>query len=434
MTVREHLNSFKIHMDALVHYCSAVDDSVPLINLNDYDIIIIHYSIRVALGWHISPHFDSALEQYEGILVMFVQDEYDNVHRTHSFIRKHQPQLFFTCVPKKYHNVIYPEKEFPTTKFVSNLTGYIPSKDNVHVKQWKPLEERINIIGYRGRRLPAKYGNLGREKYVIARNVKEYCIKNNIGIDIEWEDEKRIYKDDWHDFISNCRSCLGTESGSNVFDFTGEIETKIEAFKIENPDANYDEIYLKFVEPYDDFIKMNQVSPRLFECIAHGTILVLNEGEYSGILKPGEHYLSLKKDFSNIGEVIDKLDNNMLCETIRNNAYNDIIVSNDYSYKNFIHLVCHEVSNFLPTASSLPTKFKWNEDLYHKLLPRPSTYRIHGFSTDFPIDVSDYSLVNLPTTYIESKNKYPGFLVYLAPLFPKFLKTFIKRNFFGYNV
>ena len=42
---------------------------------------------------------------------------------------------------------------------------------------------------------------------------------------------------------------------------------------------------------------MGQISPKMFEAISLGTVLVMFEGKYSNILKPDLHYISLKKDF-----------------------------------------------------------------------------------------------------------------------------------------
>lgn len=81
---------------------------------------------------------------------------------------------------------------------------------------------------------------------------------------------------------------------------------------------------------------MNQISPRVFEAIVHKTALVLFEGTYSGIVKPDVHYIPLKKDFSNVDEVITKLQDDVYLEALTERAYTDIITSGRYSYRQFI--------------------------------------------------------------------------------------------------
>ena len=66
------------------------------------------------------------------------------------------------------------------------------------------------------------------------------------------------------------------------------------------------------------------------------SVQILFEGDYSGILKPDLHYIPLKKDFSNISDVISKVKNNDLLQAIADRAYEDIITSNKYSYETFI--------------------------------------------------------------------------------------------------
>jgi hypothetical protein len=83
---------------------------------------------------------------------------------------------------------------------------------------------------------------------------------------------------------------------------------------------------------------MNQISPKMFEAIALKTALVLFEGSYSGILKPDLHYISLKKDFSNLKQVLAKLDDISYLENITETAFKDIILSGKYNYEQFIHI------------------------------------------------------------------------------------------------
>ena len=100
---------------------------------------------------------------------------------------------------------------------------------------------------------------------------------------------------------------LGVESGASVFDFTGEIQSKVEQYEKENPGADFYEIRDKFFKKEDGKISLNQISPRCFEAAALKTLMILYEGEYSGILVPWRHYVPLKKDHSNIRKKKKKL-------------------------------------------------------------------------------------------------------------------------------
>ena len=64
--------------------------------------------------------------------------------------------------------------------------------------------------------------------------------------------------------------------------------------------------------------------------------MILYPGNYSGILKPGVHYLSLEKDFSNIDEVRRAIKDTDFLERIANNARSELIESGKYSFESFI--------------------------------------------------------------------------------------------------
>jgi len=62
---------------------------------------------------------------------------------------------------------------------------------------------------------------------------------------------------------------------------------------------------------------------------------VLVEGAYSGILKPQLHYFPLKRDFSNLDDVLEKIKNPQVMEEMSERAYDDIYISKKYSYQTF---------------------------------------------------------------------------------------------------
>ena len=106
---------------------------------------------------------------------------------------------------------------------------------------------------------------------------------------------------------------LGVESGSNLFDFTGQVEAWCEKFRRNNPDrdhyseAFYWEAYAAYLKEYEENVNYAQISPRHFEAAATRTLQILYEGEYSGILKPHRHFLPLRRDLSNLGDVVDAI-------------------------------------------------------------------------------------------------------------------------------
>jgi hypothetical protein len=53
-------------------------------------------------------------------------------------------------------------------------------------------------------------------------------------------------------------------------------------------------------------------------------------------MKPMVHYIPLKKDFSNFGEVIEIFKNSALRKEMTENAFKDLIASRLYTYETFV--------------------------------------------------------------------------------------------------
>jgi hypothetical protein len=157
-----------------------------------------------------------------------------------------------------------------------------------------------------------------------------------LNLDLDPEGNRRVYGDDWYRMLSNSKATLATESGANLFDFNGDLNLIIEKeFELGHSE---NEVLKKIIQPLESEqdILMNQISPKVFEAISLRTALILYEGSYSGILKPGVHYIELKKDFSNFNDVIEKIKDDDYLDSITENAYLDIIENGKFSYKNFI--------------------------------------------------------------------------------------------------
>jgi hypothetical protein len=334
-TILEHLESFSLYSRHQIWYAVATHNAKWEGDLSTFDVIIINHSIRVNLGRHLSPHYAEALRSFGGFKILFIQDEYDTTEVARNWIKQLGIHLVYTCIPEKYIELIYPKGRFPYVEFVPTLTGYVETRFE-SPRALSPISERKIVLGYRGRPLPYWYGSLGQEKIIVGRRMKEICEARGITVDISWEEEKRIYGEGWYGFLENCKAMLGTESGSNVFDEYGEIMKNISEELERDSSITYDEIYAKYLKEHEGRIVMNQISPKIFEAIVHKTALVLFEGSYSGIIKPDVHYIPLRKDFSNVDDVLRKLKDDRYLEKLTNRAYGDIIESGQYSYSKFI--------------------------------------------------------------------------------------------------
>ena len=150
---------------------------------------------------------------------------------------------------------------------------------------------------------------------------------------------------------------LGSESGSNVFNWDGSLETKVLNYRKLNRKSSDVQVYKKVIKPFEIQGLMNQVSPRIFEMAAFKTTMILFEGDYSNVIIPYKHYLPLKKDFSNLEHIFEMVKDDALVDKIANNAYRDLISSGKYSYQNFIAMVDQQMLvSFKRIAKKKPLK------------------------------------------------------------------------------
>ncbi len=85
---------------------------------------------------------------------------------------------------------------------------------------------------------------------------------------------------------------------------------------------------------WDDY-RFFALSPRHFEAILTKTCQVLVEGRYDGILEAEKHYIPLKRDFSNLEEVLEKVQDKAAVQVMAERAYEDIYLSGKYTYRTF---------------------------------------------------------------------------------------------------
>jgi hypothetical protein len=296
---------------------------------NAFDCIVVHYSVRLPFD-QISESVRKFLCAYGGVKALFVQDEYDHTNKTLDWIELLGFHVVFSVVPSNNMDLIYPPGRFPGTRFVSLLTGYVTESMATSHAGLAPSKREL-VVGYRGRPLSERYGQLGREKVLIGQMVRDYCRRNRISHDIAWDESSRIYGDGWLAFLAKCKATLGTESGSNIFDWNGDLASKIDEIKAGSAGDSAGRI-VEFLNSLEQPGLMNQVSPKIFEAIASRTVLILFEGHYSGVVRPWVHYLPLKKDGSNLDEVFSALEDSSAVDAMAERAFSDLVCSGLYSY------------------------------------------------------------------------------------------------------
>jgi len=335
-TVLDHIGAFTDLSRHEVHTlnCRGLIMGSKFLNLDAFDVVVIHYSLFIISDHYIQPDFREKLRNFQGLKIQFIQDDYRRIDEFTAMMRYIGIHILFTLFPTALIAKVWDEFRLPGVIKISTLSGYVP--DRLVGFKAPSLDLRPIDIGYRARKLPYWLGQFSQEKFWIGQGVLPLAEKYGFRCDISWREEDRLYGKKWYKFISSCKATLGTESGASITDFDGSVERRVQKYLELHPYADFFEVQKEILQPYENNVAIKVISPRMFEAIAMHTALILFPGEYSAILKPWVHYIPLEKDFSNIAEVVEKLRDIEFLQTLTERAYQDIIASNRYSYRSFI--------------------------------------------------------------------------------------------------
>lgn len=303
------------------------------LDLDEFDVVVIHYSIKIISEDHLAPAFREQIRRFQGLKVQFIQDEYRSVNDFTDLMRDLGIQVLYTLVAEPERSRLYDEARLPGVVKLTTLAGFVPSGLVAH--ETLPLARRPLDIGYRGRTVPYWLGVLGQEKAWIGQEMRVRAASYGLRCDIGWAEEDRIYGRRWIEFVASCRATLGTESGASITDFDGSIERRAKAYLLEHPKADFHDVHRTLLRPYEDNLRVTAISPRVFEAAALRTALVLFPGKYSGMIEPWVHYIPLAKDYSNLDQVVEKVRDVEFLEAITERAYRDLIASGRYSQPAF---------------------------------------------------------------------------------------------------
>jgi hypothetical protein len=335
-TIFDHIGSFEIYSKHKYFYYNPVGKNKPVwLCLDMFDAIIIHYSIYVLGDWYLNNSWREAISSSRSIIIQFIQDEYRTVNAMIRAISNLNVNIVYTLVENESVPLVYPSYMLPGVTFINTLPGYVPDNLINNDRDGNRNNRKVDV-GYRGRKLGFWYGEVSQSKYEIATRFSEIARKYGLCYDISAEEKDRIYGSSWIIFLKNCRCFLGTESGASVIDFSGNIELNVKQYITDHPKAGFKEVQELFFKDVDGKINMCPFPPRLFEAVACGACLVLLEGRYCDMILPDTHYISIKSDYSNAEEVVNKIRDEELVRQIWERSYQELIASEKYSYRKFV--------------------------------------------------------------------------------------------------
>jgi hypothetical protein len=334
-TIHDHVDGFGYYSKNEVYVYNPIGKlGSGFLDLNEFDVVVLHYSLCTIYDSYLHPRFKEQLAKYQGLKVQFIQDDYRQVNAFIKVMREIGIHVLFTLCPASRIPLLWPDDRLPGVKKYTTLAGYVP--DYLLNRQTPTLAERTLDVGYRSRDVPYWLGTLGHEKTLIVKRFIEHAPAHGLKFDLSTSEKDRLYGPRWTSFVKSCKTMLGSESGASIADFDGTAEAKVRSYLRHHPRALFEEVHEAVLRPFEGNVIVNCISPRAFEATALGTAMVLFPGEYSGILRPWDHYIPLEKDFSNFAEVARKIRDLDFLGGMTRRAYQDLIASERYSYRAFI--------------------------------------------------------------------------------------------------
>lgn len=330
-TIIDHVMSLRKSSRHAIHIFNSKGDLSDALELDRFDGVLIHYSLVACMDDYIGPNLRAAISRFKGLKAAFVQDEYRWTNETTDALRGLGIHVLFGVVPPEIMDDVYPQERLPGVVRETLLTGYVPTE--LLGRTVPPFEDRAVDVGYRARKLPAWLGSFAREKWLIADRFKADAAGYGLICDMSTREEDRIYGESWIEFLANCKAVLGTESGSSICDFTGEIQRNVERHVARDPAVGFDTLRDLYFKDADGQIVLSVISPRCFEAAALRTLMILYDGHYSGRLEAWRHYVPLRKDHSNMSEVVGVLRDRSRVQEIIDRAYREVALNPDNSFE-----------------------------------------------------------------------------------------------------
>ncbi|WFU66904.1 hypothetical protein [Bradyrhizobium brasilense] len=330
-TIIDHAMSLRKSSRHAIQIFNSKGDLSDALEFDRFDGVLIHYSLVACMDDYIGPNLRAAISRFKGLKAAFVQDEYRWTNETTDALRALGIHVLFSVVPPEIIDEVYPQERLPGVVRETLLTGYVPAE--LLGRAVQRYEERSVDVGYRARKLPAWLGSFAREKWLIADRFKADAAAYGLVCDMSTREEDRLYGESWIEFLASCKAVLGTESGSSVCDFTGDIQRNVEQHLARDPTVSYETLRDLYFKDTDGRIILSVISPRCFEAAALRTLMILYDGHYSGRLEAWRHYVPLRKDHSNMSEVVEVLRDRARAEEIIDRVYREVALNPDNSFE-----------------------------------------------------------------------------------------------------
>lgn len=298
-----------------------VDYARCLRRIRQFDLVIILHS---AAGDSMDLLLKTArrLRKRRGKLVVFIGNEYDLMAEKMDFLRRAGADYICSQLPIESARWLYAECK-------GTQVRAMPHALNPTVYRPGPPADRSLDIGFIGAFYPIFIGDTERNRLI--RAVESRGVSKGLTCEFRMRNVPRA---EWASFLRRSHGTVGGESGSYYLDRRGAIIAGAKTFLASHPTAGFEELHKRLFEHLSvEYVSGKCISSRHFEAIGTKTCQILLEGEYNGLLEAGEHYISVRKDLSDLDDAIHAFKDDGLRKAIADRSYEYVMDVHTYAHR-----------------------------------------------------------------------------------------------------
>lgn len=318
----EYINPLLTRFDSKIH-------RTPNLTVVTYELL----SLRSLLDWaevrgRILPFLEKSVKR-----VGFAQDDYTSAAYLDSFLTKHGFSAVYSPLTADL-NLIYP-KFRKVGRIEHALTGYYPNVGAtsqgmpLHNSNSRPVDFFSRI-----RKLPPYFGPSARTKAQLSEQLAKGLERAGLTVDFSARDSDALIGSRWQNGLRGSKATFVARGGASEVDPWGQTYQNFVA--LENVGISEKWSY-RLAKPLrvkrGDF---TATSPRLFEAVANGTVLISPPSDVLPEMKPWEHFIPWAGLESEVAVVAEALTKSGLLRAIALNATDLIAQSGMYSYGAFV--------------------------------------------------------------------------------------------------
>ena len=333
LTTAQHLEAVTSIPEAEVLSYNAVHGVPRWLDRVRFDAVVLH-TTYLGLRWHRWFEENRALSEWlagmDALKVALPQDEYHHAHTLDDWLDDLGVSVVATVLTASHRDELYPKLSCKAA-FYEVLTGYIDDTAAERVRLPAPDQRPYDVV-YRARHLPFWLGSHSQLKHRVGEAVSARAAAHDLRCDISTRPQAVVLGGAWLDLLASGRMTIGAESGSSTLDKRGELGTTVAEWLEREPALTFEQVDARMPAGWDDY-RFFAISPRHLEAVVTKTAQLLVEGRYSGVLDPERHYLPIRRDFSNLDEVLERARDQELMARLTERAYEEIYVSGRYSFR-----------------------------------------------------------------------------------------------------